>query len=77
MSDAESQRFQDVSIGHRCTSTTHRHYTRKQVEILVEHGELIWIGQHFKIAAWADHKTWAKVDSGGMSVMQLVRGLRR
>jgi hypothetical protein len=77
MTADQAHRFQDVSIGYRCTSKSHRHFTRKRVEVLIEHGELVWIGQHFKIAAWADHKTWAKVDSGGMSVMQLVRGLRR
>lgn len=77
MSDAESQRFHDVTIGHRCTSTSHRHYSRKQVDILVDRGELTWIGLHHKIASWTHEKTWAKVDSGGFSVMQLVAGLRR
>lgn len=83
MSDAQSQKFHDVSIAHRCTSTSHRHYTRKHVSILVERGELQWVGAHHKIAAWTQHRTWQKVDSIGpagefrMPVMQLVAGAGR
>jgi hypothetical protein len=77
MSDAESQRFHEVTIGHRCTSTSHRHYSRKQVDILVERGELQWIGGHHKIAAWSQHKTWQKAPSGPVTVMQLLEGLGR
>ena len=76
MSPDESQRFHDVSIGHRCTSTAHRHYTRHYVEILLAHGCVEWVGGHFKIARWTESRTWQGVDSGGTKVMQLVRGLR-
>lgn len=77
MSDAESKRFHEVSIGHRCTSTAHRHYTRKHVDILVERGELVWVGDHCKIAAWAQHRTWQKAPSGPVHTMQLLAGLGR
>jgi hypothetical protein len=52
MGPAESQRFHDVSIGHRCTSTEHSHYTRKHVDYLEARGEVEWVGEHHKIAAW-------------------------
>lgn len=77
MSDAESKRFHEVSIGHRCTSTAHRHYTRKHVDILVQRRELVWVGAHNKIAAWAKHRTWQKAPSGPVHTMQLLAGLGR
>jgi hypothetical protein len=83
MSDAESQKHQDVKIWHRCTSTSHRHYTRKHVDILVQRGELQWVGGHHRIAAWTQHRTWQKVDSVGptgefkVPCMQLVAGAGR
>lgn len=58
MSDAESQRFQDVSIGHRCTSISHRHYTRHHVDKLHREGVVRWVGDHFKIAAWIREQHW-------------------
>jgi hypothetical protein len=77
MTEAQSHRFHDVSIGYRCTSNSHGHYERKHVDILVERGDLVWVGQHFRIAAWVEERTWAKLNSGGMGVMQLSRGPRR
>jgi hypothetical protein len=58
MSDAESHRFQDVSIGHRCTATSHRHFTRKHVDKLERDGMVRWVGIHFKIAAWIKEVHW-------------------
>jgi hypothetical protein len=52
MGPAESQRYHEVSIGHRCTSIDHSHYTRKHVDYLVQRGEVEWIPGHFKIAVW-------------------------
>jgi hypothetical protein len=40
-------------------------------------GELEWVGPHHKIAKYRDHKTWAKMASDGMAVMQMIRGRRR
>lgn len=70
MSDAESRRFHDVSIGHRCTSTSHRHFTRKHVDRLVKDEVLTWVGGHFKIAAWIREMHWENRDGA----MQLLPG---
>jgi tRNA G37 N-methylase TrmD len=70
MSNDESHRFQDVSIGHRCTSTSHSHYTRKHVDVLVQRGEVVWVGDHYKIAAWIREQHWENRDQA----MQLLPG---
>jgi len=70
MSDAESQRFQDVSIGHRCTATSHRHFTRHHVDRLHRDGVVRWVGDHFKIAAWIREQHWENRDGA----MQLLPG---
>lgn len=77
MSFAQGQKFHDVSIGHRCTATSHRHLSRKHVDILVERGELQWRGDHCKIASWVHHRTWQAAPSGPVTVMQLLPGLGR
>jgi hypothetical protein len=77
MSPAESMKFHQVSIAHRCTSTAHRHYSRKHVDILVERGDAEWVGGHNRVAAWTVHRTWQKAPSGPVTVMQLLPGLRR
>lgn len=76
MSDAESQKFHAVTIGHRCTNTEHRHYTRKHVEDLIHRGALAWVGKHYRIAAWVEERTWQKAPSGPVTTMQLLPGLR-
>lgn len=70
MSNAESQRFQDVGIGHRCTATSHRHFTRKHVDVLVQRGEVVWVGIHCKIATWIREQHWENHDGA----MQLLPG---
>lgn len=70
MSDAESQRFHDVSIGHRCTSISHQHFTRHHVDRLITEGMVHWVGIHFKIAAWIREVHWENRDGS----MQLLPG---
>lgn len=70
MSPDESYRFQAVSIGHRCTSVTHSHYTRKHVDILFARGEVEWVGEHYKIASWIREQHWENRDMA----MQLLPG---
>lgn len=70
MSDAESHRFQDVGIGHRCTSISHSHYTRKHVDKLKAEGLVRWVGVHYKIAAWIREQHWETRDGA----MQLLPG---
>lgn len=77
MSDADSQKFHAVAIGHRCTSTAHRHYTAKHVNDLIRRGALAWVGMHHKIAAWTEERTWQKAPSGPVHTMQLLPGMAR
>ena len=70
MTREQSVRFQDVSIGHRCTAVDHRHYTRKHVDKLKSEGMLEWVGIHYKIAAWIKEVHW----EGRDGAMQLLPG---
>lgn len=70
MTREQATRFQDVSIGHRCTAVDHRHYTRKHVDKLATEGMTEWIGGHYKIAAWIREVHWETRDGA----MQLLPG---
>jgi hypothetical protein len=69
--------MEDVSIAYRCRDNSHPHYKKSKVEDMVAKGQLVWVGNHKRIARYLDPMAWAKVESEGFQVMQLVRGLRR
>ena len=83
VSEAESMKFvAGVPMGHRCRSVRHHHYTVEKVQHMVKLRELVWVGQHHKIAKFRDHMAWAKIYNRNQysevinAGMQLVRGLR-
>jgi hypothetical protein len=61
VSQDEAQKLANVGISHRCRDSRHAHFTAARVQGMVARGELWWVGRHSKIAAWADHMSWAKV----------------
>jgi hypothetical protein len=70
MTADQAQRFQNVGIGYRCTSVSHRHYTAKHVDRLEADGVVVRIGQFGKIAAWIREVHWETRDGA----MQLLPG---
>ncbi|MGA8730299.1 MAG: hypothetical protein WB608_16210 [Terracidiphilus sp.] len=55
---------------------SHGHHTRARITMLIESGELRWVGKGENVAAWVADLNWKGVPSGGTSVrvMQLVNG---
>lgn len=60
------------TIAYRCHSLAHNHLRREQVDALVRASEMRWVGLHFLVATYSEHKVWAKTPSGPVTVMQLV-----
>jgi hypothetical protein len=75
-----------VPIDYFCEDSSHAHFKRKRVELMVQRGDLRWHGKHCRVAYWTEHRTWQKtpchlVDQdaervGTVAVMQWVKGAR-
>lgn len=59
-----------LHIGFRCRSRLHRHIPAKEAKAMVRAGELVWVGEHHKVATYAEEKVWAKTRSGDVTTMQ-------
>ena len=62
-----------ITMAYRCNhSRQHIHLRRSEVAEGVLALDLEWFGIHHRVATWAEHKIWAKTQSGPVHVMQLV-----
>jgi hypothetical protein len=83
LSDLHSRHCTPAGIEHKCRDRRHPHFTLEKVRRMVRSGELVWVGQHRKIAKYTSHRTLAKVytrNAAGEVLIcgiQLVNGERR
>ena len=80
LNESDARKLTIGGIAHKCRSRRHHHYSRAEVDGLVKAGELIWLGQHKKIATYLNARSWIKTyvrNEYGEVIscgMQLVRG---
>ena len=76
LNEAEAEKLELHGQNFPCNNANrpHTHYTREAVEKLVASGEARWVGNGQNIATFVVGKTWMPMNSGGMTVMQMVPG---
>lgn len=67
-----AKEMRSPTIAYRCHSLAHTHLKREEVDHLVRCGDMQWVGDHCRVATYAEHKIWAKTPSEEVSTMQLV-----
>jgi hypothetical protein len=80
LSESEGRFLAYRGMAYKCSRGRHQHIPRNVADMLVQAGELTWLGKHKRVATYKNARTWMKVytrnrcgevDTCGM---QLVRG---
>jgi hypothetical protein len=61
------------TIAYRCPDPAgHQHFKAFYVDEQAAAGDMEFVGDHCRVACYAEHKIWAKTPSGPVTTMQLV-----
>ena len=76
LNEAEAEQLEIYGRTFPCNHATrrHTHYSRAKAEQLVNAGEARWVGNGVNVLTYLQAKTWQPMNSGGMTVMQMVPG---
>lgn len=68
-----SGKMHPPTIAYKCPDPGgHIHFKREYVDSQAERGDMEWVGDHYRVACWSEHRIWAKTPSGPVTTMQLV-----
>jgi hypothetical protein len=59
LDEADARALIDGGIAYKCSSRRHHHLSRKQADLMIKTGELLWLGKHKKVATFRDPRRWA------------------
>ena len=76
LNEHEAERLEHYHESFPCTDAgrPHTHYSRAAAEELVRKDEARWVGEGMNVLTFTAGKTWQPLNSGGMTVMQMVPG---
>ena len=76
MGTYQARRYEGRNLtAYKCYGGPHIHLTRSQVDRLVHAGQMAWVGNGKRMAAFVSGRTWAKkLSANGVATMQMVPG---